>query len=133
MDFQSTGRASFYGDFLYDMIVPKDHFLRHLREAVPWQRYTYRLIKYYRGKGERGRPPVDPAEVLKLADQLMAKMVGAGVENGHGTSNGDGNGHTNNGDAAWCSIHDCAMDRYEKNGRSWYSHRSEGGKWCKGR
>ena len=66
MKLQKTGRGSFYGDFLYDMIVPQNHFLRHLREAVPWQRYTYRLIKYYRGKGERGRPPVDPAVVLKM-------------------------------------------------------------------
>jgi len=66
MKLQTTGRDSFYGDFLYDMIVPQNHFLRHLREAVPWQRYTYRLIKYYRGKGESGRPPVDPAVVLKM-------------------------------------------------------------------
>ena len=64
MILRSKGRDSFYGDFLCDLIVPRDHFLRHLRELVPWQRYTYRLIKYYRGKGERGRPPVDPAEVL---------------------------------------------------------------------
>ena len=56
MKLQSTGRDSFYGDFLYDMIVPQNHFLRHLRELVPWQRYTYRLIKYYRGKGESGPP-----------------------------------------------------------------------------
>jgi len=56
MKVQKTGRDSFYGDFLYDMIVPQDHFLRHLRELVPWQRYTYRLIKYYRGKGESGPP-----------------------------------------------------------------------------
>lgn len=66
MRLKGTGRDSFYGDFLYEQIVPQDHFLRHLREVVPWQRYTYRLIKYYRGKGERGRPPVDPAMVLKM-------------------------------------------------------------------
>ena len=88
---------------------------------------------------------VDPAEVLKMADQLMARMGEAGVGNRHGQANGDGNGSApepknGNGhttakpaDVRWCSIHDCAMDRYEKNGRSWYSHRSEGGKWCKGR
>ena len=76
---------------------------------------------------------VDAAEVLKLADQLMAKMTEAGVGNGRGQANGNGNGHASNGNAAWCAIHDCAMTRYEKNGRSWYSHRVEGGKWCKGR
>jgi len=66
MKVQQTGRGSFYGEYLYDRIVPRDHFLRQLRELVPWQRYTYRLIKYYRGKGERGRPPIDPALVLKM-------------------------------------------------------------------
>ena len=35
--FQSTGKSSFYGDYLYDQIVPQDHFLRKLREVVPWQ------------------------------------------------------------------------------------------------
>lgn len=63
---QETGQDSFYGDYLYERIVPQDHFLRKLREIVPWQRYTYRLLKYYRGKGMRGRPPIDPAIVLKM-------------------------------------------------------------------
>ena len=80
---------------------------------------------------------IDAAEVLKLADQLMGKMGEAGVGNGYEPSSGNGNGHgaalVKPADVRWCSIHDCAMTRYEKNGRSWYSHRIEGGKWCKGR
>ena len=75
---------------------------------------------------------VDAAEVLTLADQLMAKMVEAVVGSGHGPSNGNGAAPVKPEDVRWCSIHDCAMTRYEKNGRSWYSHRIEGGKWCKG-
>lgn len=63
---QATGKASFYGDYLYDRIVPEEHFLRKLRALVPWQRYTYRLLKYYRGKGKVGRPPIDPAIVFKM-------------------------------------------------------------------
>ena len=59
----------------------------------------------------------DPAEVLTVADQLMAKMGEAGVGNGHGSSNGNGSVPKGT-DAAWCSIHGCAMTRYEKNGRS---------------
>ncbi len=66
MRLQNKGGGSFFGEYLYENIVPQDHFLRHLRELVPWQRYTYRLIKYYRGKGESGRPPIDPALVLKM-------------------------------------------------------------------
>ena len=76
---------------------------------------------------------VDPAEVLKLADQLMAKMGEAGVQNGHGQSRGNGQSVAKADGAAWCAIHDCAMTRYEKDGRSWYSYRIEAGKWCKGK
>ena len=63
---QQTASDSFYGDYLYENIVPKSHFLRQLREIVPWQRFTYRLIKYYRGRGQVGRPPIDPAIMLKM-------------------------------------------------------------------
>ena len=78
---------------------------------------------------------VDPVEVLKMADQMMGKMVEARVNNGQAPKNENGNGAAlvKPADVRWCAIHDCAMDRYEKNGRSWYSHRAEGGKWCKGR
>ena len=61
---------------------------------------------------------VDPAEALHLADQLMGKMTEAGVGNGHGSPNGDGNGPAKANGLVWCDIHGCAMTRYEKNGRS---------------
>jgi len=64
--FQSTGKTSFYGDYLYDQIVPQEHFLRKLREVVPWQRFTYRLVKYYKGKARTGRPPLEPSLVLRM-------------------------------------------------------------------
>ena len=76
---------------------------------------------------------VDAAEVLTLADQLMGKMGEARVANGHGRSRGNGQSAAKSSGATWCAIHDCAMTRYERNGRSWYSHRIEGGKWCKGK
>jgi hypothetical protein len=33
----------------------------------------------------------------------------------------------------WCAVHQVAMTLNEKDGRSWYSHRTEDGHWCKGR
>ena len=63
---QATGSDSFFGDYLYERVVPQDHFLRRLRDVVPWRCFTYRLLKYYRGKGKIGRPPIDPALVLKM-------------------------------------------------------------------
>jgi IS5 family transposase len=64
--FVETGRSSFFGDYLYDQIVPKDHFLRKLKQQIPWERFTRRLIKLYKGGGIYGRPPFDPALVLKV-------------------------------------------------------------------
>ena len=64
--FQRTKGGSFYGDYLYDQVVPANHFLRKLREVVPWQRFTYKLVKYYKGKARTGRPPIDPSVVLRM-------------------------------------------------------------------
>lgn len=35
-------------------------------------------------------------------------------------------------DPAWCAIHQCAMNRHEKAGVTWFSHRI-GETWCKGK
>jgi IS5 family transposase len=67
-----TGRNSFYGEYLYDQIVPQDHFLRKLRQVIEWKRFTRKLIKLYKGEGVVGRPPFDPALVLKM--ELIAYL-----------------------------------------------------------
>jgi transposase len=65
--FAETGHTSFFGDYLYEQIVPGDHFLRQLKQIVGWDRFTRRLIKLYKEQGVYGRPPFDPALVLKMA------------------------------------------------------------------
>ena len=64
--FVETGKSSFYGDYLYDQIVPENHFLRQLKNQIPWERFTRRLIRLYKGGGVYGRPPFDPALLLKV-------------------------------------------------------------------
>lgn len=64
--FQLTGAGSFYGDYLYDRIVSRGHFLRKLRQLVPWQKFDYKLLKYYKGKAKIGRPPIKPCIMLKM-------------------------------------------------------------------
>ena len=49
-----TGKNSFLGDFIYDQIVPQDHLLRKLKEIIPWERFTKRLIVLYKGGGRYG-------------------------------------------------------------------------------
>ena len=40
----------------------------------------------------------------------------------------------NNGQAPTiCPIHQCEMRRFEKNGRIWFSHKTDDGGWCKGK
>lgn len=41
-----------YGRFLYEQVVPKDHFLVKLNELIPWQRFTYKLVEYCKGKAK---------------------------------------------------------------------------------
>jgi IS5 family transposase len=63
--YAESGENSFYGQYLYDQIVPANHFLRMLNEIIDWKRFTRKLIRLYKGEGVVGRPPFDPALVLK--------------------------------------------------------------------
>lgn len=67
-----TGEHSFYGEYVYDQIIPTDHFLRKLRALIDWERFTRKLIRLYKGEGVVGRPPFDPALVLKM--ELVAYL-----------------------------------------------------------
>jgi len=64
--FKRQEKGSFFGNFIYDRIVPADHFMRKLDEVVPWERLTKKLVKLYRGRARQGRPPYDPAVLLKM-------------------------------------------------------------------
>ena len=37
-----------------------------------------------------------------------------------------------NGDGKMCPIHQCEMKRRERDGKTWYSHKTDGG-WCYGK
>ena len=64
--FRETGKGSFFGNIVYDRVVPQDHFLRKLNEVVDWRPFTQKLLRYYKGGGEYGPPPYEPALVLKM-------------------------------------------------------------------
>jgi transposase, IS5 family len=70
--FVETGSSSFFGAYLYDQVVPQDHFLRQLKRIIDWERFTRKLIRLYKGGGVVGRPPFDPALVLKM--ELIAYL-----------------------------------------------------------
>jgi hypothetical protein len=70
--FVETGRDSFFGDYLYNQVVPQEHFLRKMKQGIDWERFTRKLIRLYKGEGIVGRPPFDPALVLKV--ELIAYL-----------------------------------------------------------
>ena len=61
-----TGENSFFGEYVYDQIVPQEHFLRKLKQIISWERFTEKLIKLYKDGGMYGRPPFEPALLLKM-------------------------------------------------------------------
>jgi len=63
---KQTNVDSFFGNFLYDQKVSKNHFLRKLNEVVDWDRFTRKLLGHYRGKGEIGQAPYNPTIILKM-------------------------------------------------------------------
>jgi len=64
--FHKTGKGSFFGDFVYDRVVKEDHFLVALQELFDWEALCGDLIKLYKGKGLRGRPPYKPELTFKM-------------------------------------------------------------------
>src|SRR4030042_2933289 len=57
-------QTSFYGDYLYDGIVPKNHLLRKINQVVDFS-FVPELIKD-RYSPDFGRPAEDPEFMLRL-------------------------------------------------------------------
>jgi hypothetical protein len=52
--FAETGKASFFGDYVYGQIVAKDHFLRKLLQVIDCKRFSHKLIRLYKGEEKPG-------------------------------------------------------------------------------
>jgi transposase, IS5 family len=64
--FRPSGRDSFWGDTVYEMAVPQEHFLRQLRGLLDWEEFTKDLVEVYKGKAEEGGVPVHPSIPLRM-------------------------------------------------------------------
>lgn len=64
--FRQTGQQSFFGRWVYDRVIPKDHFLMQLDSLIPWPRFAKKLVRYYRGKALYGPAPYNPVMILKM-------------------------------------------------------------------
>jgi len=72
---KETSIDSFFGNFLHQQKVAKEHFLRKLDEVIDWERFTQRLLKYYKGKGEIGQAPYNPTLILKICSSSPISMT----------------------------------------------------------
>jgi IS5 family transposase len=64
--FRDTGKGSFFGDFVYEQLIPRDHFLVALEKLFDWEALTAQLIRLYKGQGLVGRAPYPPVLVFKM-------------------------------------------------------------------
>lgn len=64
--FADSGLDTFYGDFFYDGLIPKDDFYRQLAAVIPWDTFAERLLAFYKGGAQFGRPPYHPVLMLKV-------------------------------------------------------------------
>jgi len=64
--FKQTNKNSFFGYFLYDQIIPKDHFLRRLSAAVDFNFTNELCANAYPNLGKAGNRPYEPAMLFKI-------------------------------------------------------------------
>ncbi len=65
-ELQGTGIGSFFGDCLWQRIVPGVHSLRQLDRLIDWEVSSEKLVRLYRGQAEVGRPPHNPSVALEI-------------------------------------------------------------------
>jgi len=63
--FKDLDRHSFFGDFLYLQVVPRDHFLVRLNQIIDWDDLGSLFVPAYQGVGQVGNTPYHPVVLLK--------------------------------------------------------------------
>lgn len=64
--FKKHSTGSFFGSFLYDQIIPRDHFLVSARKIIDWNSFTQRCLRWYAKSTPAGRPPYEPSVLLRI-------------------------------------------------------------------
>jgi IS5 family transposase len=66
--FKKQTTNSFFGSFLYEQVIPKNHFLVKAKEAIDWNRFGHKLLKWYRISESKGggNAPYNPALLFRM-------------------------------------------------------------------
>jgi hypothetical protein len=68
--------SPFFGEHIYDEVVPQGNFLRQLNQIFDWDWFNRRLLILYIGGGGLGRPAVDPAmDLIAFLSNLTDRKV----------------------------------------------------------
>lgn len=63
--YRATSSDSFFGGFLYDQVLNQDHFLVRARREIDWGELSRGFDVVYKGGGEYGPTPYEPALLLR--------------------------------------------------------------------
>lgn len=64
--FRRAEANSFFGAFIYDRVIPAQHFLRRLRQLIDWEDITKGFVDAYKGGAEYGPPPYPPSVIVRM-------------------------------------------------------------------
>ena len=64
--FRKTDKDSLFGNFIYERVVPPEHFFRQLDRLLDWEGISWNLVRYYRGEASYGAIPYEPAMLFKM-------------------------------------------------------------------
>ena len=76
---------SFFGSFVYDRVVPRDHFLVPLNQVMDWDSFTELLLPTYHQARGRGNEAGDSVSGLQEPHQ---PQCGNGVDHHHRADGG---------------------------------------------
>jgi hypothetical protein len=79
-------------------------------------------------RGENGKDLLDKAGV---ALSYLLEHGYKPEENRHQPRKATTKGTASSG--KWCALHDCELKRFEKDGKVWFSHKTDDGSWCRGK
>lgn len=64
--FKQNNQNSFFGHYLYDRVIPNNHFLRKLSETVDFSFVNELCMDAYENSGSVGNRPYEPAMLFKI-------------------------------------------------------------------
>ena len=118
-------------------MTPEDEVLadESVKEAIPMEDTAGREYRYqwdWNVPGGMAHVRCDDWETFVQARKNMETLIPQtqAFPNDSGATATPPEKVTN--DPSWCKIHKVTMKKWQKEGRSWYSHQAQDGTWCKG-